>query len=109
MNFELEKQWREVSSEISKNFGEEIDLQTILFLIGIQELNIEFDRFNKDQKIDIIHIGLCTVFEPYGYYVKEGVDKDGWPHFKNEKKLPNLNDKEQERIIKEAIIDYFKK
>ena len=38
MNFELEKQWREVSSEISKNFGEEIDLQTILFLIGMQGL-----------------------------------------------------------------------
>ena len=35
------------------------------------------------------------------------IDEDGWPHFKNIKKMPHLDDKEQDTMMKEAIIDYF--
>ena len=47
------------------------------------------------------------LLEPYGYYENIGLDNDGWPHFESRKKIPNVNEKEQEQIIKEAIIDYF--
>ena len=107
MNFDFEKRWRDTVSTISKNFGEEIDLQSILFLIGLQELNLRVDKLSKDQKIEVIHVAICTLLEPYGYYESKGLDNEGWPHFESKKKIPNVNKQEQEQIIKEAIIDYF--
>jgi hypothetical protein len=107
MNFEFEKRWRETVANISKNFGEEIDLQSILFLIGLQELDLRVDKLSKDQKIEVIHVAICTLLEPYGYYESKGLDSEGWPHFEPKQKIPNVNETEQEQIIKEAIIDYF--
>ncbi len=108
MDFEFEKQWREVTGKISENFDNKIDIQSILFLIGVQELNLGYLNLSKDQKVDVLHIGICTIFTPYGYYKKIGNDRDGWPHFETIKEFPDLTEKEQERIIKEAIIDYFR-
>lgn len=107
MNFELEKKWRDLLKDISANFDEQLDLQSILFLIGLQELNLGYQKLKKDQKIEVMHIAICTLLEPYGYYEFEGKDDDGWPHFKNITSLPPLNESEQEQLIKEAIIDYF--
>jgi hypothetical protein len=107
MDLEFEKKWRDTTEKIAKNFDSSIDLQSILFLIGIQELNLGYQKLSKDQKLDVIHIGICSVFEPYGYYKNRGKDKDGWPHFEIVKELPKLSEKEQEKIIKQAIIDYL--
>ena len=107
MNFELEIKWRKTIQKISKNFDEQLDIQAILFLIGLQELNIDIEKLTKDQKIEVIHVGLCTILSPYGYYTKIAVDNEGWPHYENVKKLPNVEQNQQEQIIKEAIIDYF--
>lgn len=109
MNFEFEKKWRDVLSEISENFGEELDLQSIIFMIGLQELNQDYQPLNKQKKIDVMHIAICTLLEPAGYYEFLGRDEDGWPHFENVKKMPQLNEKEQEMMMKEAIIEYFQK
>ena len=68
MNFELESKWRKTIQKISKNFDEQLDIQAILFLIGLQELNIDIEKLTKDQKIEVIHVGLCTILSPYGYY-----------------------------------------
>lgn len=109
MNFELEKKWRELVTEISVNFEEKLDLQSILFNIGLQELNLGYLKLKKDQKIEVMHIAICTLLEPYGYYEFIGKDDDGWPHFENINQLPPLNETEQEELIKEAIIDYFQR
>jgi hypothetical protein len=109
MNFELEKKWRDLVAEISENFEEKLDLQSILFLIGLQELNLGYVKLKKDQKVEVMHIAICTLLEPYGYYEFMGKDDDGWPHFENTSPLPQLNEKEQEELMKEAIIDYFQR
>ncbi len=107
MNFELEKNWRETVEKVSEHFGESLDMQSILFMIGVQELNKGFQKLSKDKKVDVMHIAVCSVLEPAGYYEFLGRDEDGWPHYENIKKLPNLNDKEQDSMMKEAIIEYF--
>ncbi len=107
MNFELEKSWRETVSIASKHFGEELDMQSILFILGLQELNKGYVDLTKDQKLEVMHIAICSLLEPYGYYTFEGRDKDGWPHFEQKEELPNLTEKEQEDLMREAIIDYF--
>lgn len=107
MNFELEKKWREATKDINEQFGETLDLQSVLFLIGAQELNKGYQKLTKDQKIEVLHIAVCSVLAPYGYYEFIGRDEDGWPHFENKKKVPNLSDNEQEVLLKEAVIDYL--
>ena len=54
-----------------------------------------------------MHIAICRLLEPYGYYEFEYFDDEGWPHYKNIAPLPNLKPGEQSRLMKEALIGYF--
>ena len=54
-----------------------------------------------------MHIAICTLLEPYGYYSFEGRDEEGWPHFRKVEDLPALAAADQETLIKRAIIQYF--
>jgi len=105
MDFDVELRFREVVSELEESFGGGMDVQAILFLIGVNELGIGYKDFSKSEKTDLLHVAICTLLEPHGYYEFEGRDKENWPHFKLVKNLPPLEDREQQHLIKEAIID----
>ncbi len=107
MDFEFEKKWRDLLTEVSQNMDEPLDMQSLIFMIGVQELNQGFVKLSKDQKLDVMHIAICTLMEPYGFYEYTGHDDDGWPHFKLVKELPQLKADEQETFMKKAIIEYF--
>ena len=32
--------------------------------------------------MNLMHVGVCTLLEPLGYYKSIGHDEDGWPHLK---------------------------
>ena len=81
MNFELEKKWRGLQDKLGEKTGEPPELDSILFVIGLQELNMDVKKLSKDQKIEVMHIGLCVIFTTQGYYKPKGRDKDGWIHF----------------------------
>ncbi len=106
---EFEKEWSNVIDFFKKEFtqGETPEMDTILFLIGIQELGQIKPEFSKDEKVNLMHIATCKLLEPYGYYQFEKSDKEGWPFYKKLKPL-NISVKEQENIMKQAIINYFK-
>ncbi|MFM1931226.1 MAG: hypothetical protein RL226_529 [Bacteroidota bacterium] len=108
MDYQFEMEWLAVQRRIAAQFGEDIDLQGILYIIGVQELGQGFRSFKKDEKVDLMHIAICKLLEPYGYYRYDGIDKDGWPHYERLTQLPHLEAGEQERLIKRAIIAYFK-
>lgn len=108
MENELNKSWKEVLVKLEKQFGEELDLQAILFLIGVQEIGKGYRKFTKDEKVDVMHVAICTLLEPYGYYEYEGLDKEGWPHWKRNDKLPPLTPSQQTELMQQAIVDYFK-
>jgi hypothetical protein len=63
--------------------------------------------FTKEQKQDLMHIAVCTVLMPSGYYALEGYDQEGWPHFKQLKPLPQFNLFEQENFLKDHVLLYF--
>ncbi len=105
----IEKKWKSLSSELSLKLGEELDIQAIIYLVGLQELGFNFKKFSKDQKLDIMHVAICTLLLPYGYYTFDGRDKDHWPHFTATDNLPNLKAGQQLQLMKEAIINYFEK
>lgn len=105
----LKENWEKVVDWVSSRFaeGEKLDLDSIIFIIGLQELGWGFRKYKKDEKLNIMHIAICTVLEPYGYYEFEGQDKDGWPHFTKNENLPFLKPGEQTVLMKEAIVKYF--
>jgi len=104
----FEKRWRDLVASLSKHFDAgTLDLNAMLFLIGVQELGQHAREFKKDEKIALMHIAICVVLLPYGYYKELGRDADGWPHFERTKELPPLGAEEQERLMKEAVLTYF--
>lgn len=107
----LKLQWEEVKEKLSVKFGggEIMDVDSIIYLIGIQELGKGYGRFDKDEKINIMHIAVCKLLEPFGYYEFDYFDEDGWPHYKIIDELPHLKSGEQSILMKEAIVMYFQK
>ncbi len=85
------------------------DLNGVLFIIGVQELGRGFAAFSKEEKQDLMHIAICKVLSFSGYYELEGLDQDGWPHWKLVKKLPHFDLLEQEKLLKQHVMEYFEK
>lgn len=109
MDLTFDKRWRDLLKTLETRFAGPVDLNGIIFLVGVQELGQHAREFKKDEKVSLMHIAICVLLAPYGYYKELGRDADGWPHFERVKDLPPLNEKEQERLMKEAVLDYFEK
>lgn len=107
MNDDLQQRWWQLEAKLFDRFGKKPNLEAILFLIGLQETGKVHAKITKEQKQDLMHVAVCTVLQSSGYYIKEGVDADGWPHFKQLKALPNLALPEQENFLKDHILLYF--
>jgi hypothetical protein len=107
----LKARWETLQGRLSDQFadGDLMQLDAIIYLVGVQELGKPQDKFKKDDKVNLIHIGICTLLEPYGFYEFDFVDEDGWPHFNNISKLPVLKAGEQTVLMKEALVSYFLK
>ena len=106
---QLKIRWEKVVNTLSNQFsqGEDLDLDSIIYLIGVQELGKVKSVFPKDEKVNLMHIAICRLLEPYGYYEFEFFDNDGWPHYKVKEELPPLKAGEQSILMKDAIVNYF--
>jgi hypothetical protein len=103
----IEKQWKELLKSLNNQFDGDLDLQAVLFLIGVQELGKGRVKYSKDQKLELMHIAICTLLEPFGYYNFAGHDQDGFPHWELNEQLPPLSPGQQMALMKESILDYF--
>lgn len=111
MNDDFDEQaWDEVNKIFTERFGygEELEMDGMLYLIGLRELGVAPKKFKKDEKLDIMHIAICRLLSPYGYYRLIGLDEDGWPHYEKLENLPYLKAGEQSILMKTAIIRYFR-
>lgn len=107
MDEEFELKWKALNENLERDFDGDLDIQGILFLIGVQELGKGRQTFSKDQKIELLHVAICTILSPFGYYKLVDSDQDGWPHFETLKPLPHLKSGEQLKLMKQGILDYF--
>ena len=104
---DLEQDWKEVTRFFDQQFGGDADLDAIIYLIGVNELGKGIQKFKKHEKMDIMHVAICTLLSKYGFYEYEGLDADGWPHYKLIEELPSLKPGQQQFLMKQAIIDYY--
>ncbi len=105
---EINAQWKALQERVAEYFDTDTpDLKVMLFLIGVQELGQGPKKFSKRQKEELMHIANCRLFSKLGFYELEGLDQDGWPHWKLVQPIPAYTLLEQEMIIKGLMIDYF--
>lgn len=106
---ELKQRWETVVKLLSDKFadGDKLDLDAVIYLVGLQEFGHFQRKFKKDEKLDLMHIAICRLLEPYGFYEFDYQDEEGWPHYKVKEHLPVLKAGEQSILMKEAIVNYF--
>src|SRR6185369_9212513 len=88
---DLQTRWWALEAKLVERFGKKPDMEAILFLIGMQETGFIKEKITKEQKQDLMHVAICTLFSQSGYYELEKKDDEGWPHFRQIKSLPVLN------------------
>ena len=105
---EVNIKFSELQQKLAIQFdNEKPDIKVILFLIGVQELGKGPNKFSKRQKEELMHIANCRLFSELGFYELEGVDQDGWPHWKRTQTIPAYTVLEQEMLMKTLIVKYF--
>lgn len=105
---ETNTKWAALQERIAADFDSDVpDIKVMLFLIGVQELGKGPQKFSKRQKEELMHIATCKLFSQLGFYELEGLDQDGWPHWKLVKTIPNYTLLEQEMVMKSLVINYF--
>lgn len=104
----LKADWNKLVEKLNTQFDSELDLQGIIFLIGVQELGRGAQKFSKDEKQDLMHIATCRLLSLYGFYELRGLDQQGWPVWELAKKMPPLTLKEQDILLKNCVIQYFR-
>lgn len=107
MDLEIGRRFNKLKAHLAPEFGPDLDVQSMLFLIGVQEYGKGYQKFSKEQKVDLMHVAICTLLIPHGYYKFIGRDEENWPHFEAQETLPNLKPAEQNELITISILDYF--
>ena len=109
-DIQLKERWESVVTILSNKFadGETLDLEGIIYLIGVQELGKKFMLLSKkDEKVNLMHrhlpfVRTFTVTTSFEYF-----DNDGWPH-KVKEELPPLKKQANKVVLmKETIVGYF--
>ena len=108
-DIQLKERWKVLVERLSSQFSDKdpLELDAIIYLVGVQELGQIHRKYKKDEKLDLMHIGICRLLEPYGYYEFDYFDEDGWPHYTVKEELPALKAGEQSILMKEALVSYF--
>lgn len=108
-DIQLKERWELLVVKLSTQFadGDTLDLDAIIYLVGVQELGQYHKKYKKDEKLNLMHIAICRVLEPYGYYEFDFFDEEKWPHYKVKEELPPLKAGEQSVLMKEALVHYF--
>ena len=104
---DFQTRWWALEQKLVAKFGKKPDVEAVLFLIGLQETGFIREKISKEQKQDLMHVAICSILSSSGYYIMEGKDEDGWPHFKQIKNTPAMNLIEQESFLKDHILLYF--
>lgn len=106
-DLDLNKDWKRLMYFFIRTTGKKPTTNTLLFLIGVNELGKGKKVFSKEEKQDLMHIATCKLLSLSGYYEFEGTDSEGWPHYKAIKPVPKLSLEEQEDLLKIQMIEYF--
>lgn len=101
--------WIELCEHLSKMFGMQVDLNGVLFLVGIRERGLTFQQFTKEEKLNLINLGSCTLYKEMGLTEITGYDADGWPQFRQKALSPEIPEERKQKTLQDCALRYFRK
>ena len=104
---DLDKNWSQLLEKLENQFDQEMTLKGVLYLIGVQELNLGIKQYEREEKVNVLHVAICKILTPFGFYKFDRIDEDGWPHYIELKAIKTLSDSQQELLMKEAVLKYL--
>jgi len=104
---EVNDKWSMILARLENQFGKKMDMNAILLVIGIREYGKVKDPFTKEEKVRLMHIAVCRIFSPSGFYELKGHNHQGWPQWEKLEDLPFGDVFEQESLLRQHIVSYF--
>jgi len=101
--------WIELCDRLSSMFGIKVDLNGVLFLIGIRERGLTFQEYTKEEKYNLINLGSCTLYKEMGLTEITGYDSEGWPIFRQISVIPQISEERKQKTLEDCAIIYFRK
>jgi hypothetical protein len=101
--------WTELCDHLGKQFDIDIDLNGVLFLVGIRERGLTFQHFTKEEKMSLINLGSCTLYLEMGLTERTGTDDEGWPVFRQKALAPVIPEERKNKILQDCALRYFGK
>jgi len=87
-----------------QRFKKKPSLEGILLLIGYQESPQTKTSQSKEEKLDLINLGLLTVLCKLGYFRRKENSESGWPEFEPSDLIIPEN---RESLVRKGIVEYF--
>lgn len=103
----LNLKWYQARAYIRNQFNVRPDINAMLFIIGMNEVGIVKENWEKEEKQELMHVATCKLLSYDGIYKFLNTDEDGWPHYVPLKTVPKINLKEQDTYLKKLIVRYF--
>jgi hypothetical protein len=101
--------WKELCEHLGNQFDIDVDLNGVLFLVGIRERGLTFQPFTKEEKMSLINLGSCTLYQEMGLTEKTGIDEEGWPVFKQKTLAPVIPEERKHKVLQDCAVRYFQK
>jgi len=101
--------WKDLCNHLTVMFGIDVDFNGVLFLVGIRERGLTFQNFSKEEKLNLINLGSCTLYHEMGLLELSGKDADGWPVFRQNALAPVIAEELKLKTLQDCAIRYFKK
>jgi len=101
--------WKDLCETLNDLFEIEVDLNGVLFLVGMRERGLSFQTFTKEEKLTLINLGSCTLYLEMGLVTRSGTDHQGWPVFHQNTLAPVISEERKLKTLQDCAIRYFKK
>ena len=100
----LRLEYKKLEYAFIKRFGKKPAPEAMLLLIGYQESPQVKHSQSKEEKLDLINLGLLTVLSRLGFF-RRRQDENGWPAFDP---LDKIADGDREELIRRGMVHYFR-
>jgi len=100
----VDKEFKMIEFQFIKRFKKKPTLEGILLLIGFQECPESKLSRDKEEKLDLINLGMLIVLEKMGYFKRIKSDTT-WPAFEPTEQKAEEN---KETIVRRGIVEYFR-
>ncbi len=99
--------WLELCDRLDEMFGITVDLNGVLFLVGMREKGLAFGEFTREEKLNLINLGCCTLYMEMGLTEITGYDAEGWPIFRQRALNPEISEERKNKTLQDCAIRYF--